>query len=274
MTAGFSAVLHKAIEEEKISMNFKGLAMGDSWISPVDSTNSWGPYLYATSIVSWSGLEKINKAAKDVEVLVNKGDYAKATAYWDILEGVVEKEGSGVSFYNILQWQGEELLAARKSLKSHIAKLHDRHVKPMEEDNLSDLMNGPIRKKLKIIPDDVQWGGQSAEVFQYQSGDFMRDVIGTVNDLINNTTLKVVVYSGQLDLICDVLGTESWFHKLDVGQQFKSNEKKSYPCDGQRVCYFAQEYKNVQFYWILKAGHMVPTDNGPAALAMVNKVIG
>lgn len=29
----------------------------------------------------------------------------------------------------------------------------------MGKDSLKDLMNGPIRKKLQIIPDCVQWGG-------------------------------------------------------------------------------------------------------------------
>ncbi|XP_012943591.1 retinoid-inducible serine carboxypeptidase [Aplysia californica] len=273
MTAGFSAVLYSAIKKGTITMNFQGLAMGDSWISPVDSTNSWGPYLYATSIISWSGLERIGKVAKKVEDLVNKGEFTEATKAWNELEDVVEVEGSGVNFYNILQWQGSETKVAKDFSKSHIELLFDRHVGSIISDDLDALMNGPIRKKLKIIPDDVEWGGQSGDVFKYQSGDFMRNVTSTVNDLINNTPLKVVVYSGQLDLICDVLGTESWFFSLDVGKKFKSGKKKAYPCDGSSICYFGQELGNVQFYWILNAGHMVPQDNGPGALAMVNKVI-
>lgn len=34
------------IQAGKISCNFKGFAMGDSWISPIDSTLTWAPYLY------------------------------------------------------------------------------------------------------------------------------------------------------------------------------------------------------------------------------------
>lgn len=29
----------------------------------------------------------------------------------------------------------------------------------MHKNNLNELMNGPIRKKLKVIPDCVKWGG-------------------------------------------------------------------------------------------------------------------
>ena len=33
---------------KSVKCDFRGLAMGDSWISPIDSVLTWGPYLYAT----------------------------------------------------------------------------------------------------------------------------------------------------------------------------------------------------------------------------------
>ena len=47
MTATFARHLNDAIISGKIVANFKGIALGDSWISPADSTESWGHYLYA-----------------------------------------------------------------------------------------------------------------------------------------------------------------------------------------------------------------------------------
>jgi serine carboxypeptidase 1 len=46
MTTTFATHLYKAIHEGKINANFKGIALGDSWISPVDSVASWADYLY------------------------------------------------------------------------------------------------------------------------------------------------------------------------------------------------------------------------------------
>ncbi len=57
-------------------------------------------------------------------------------------------------------------------------------------DVLSDLMNGPIRKKLGIIPQNVTWGKSSGEVFAQLSGDFMKPVIDVVDAMLN-TKLKV-----------------------------------------------------------------------------------
>ena len=52
----------------------------------------------------------------------------------------------------------------------------ERHVGVYQENDLAKLMNGPIRKALGCIPDNVTWGGQSGMVFIKQKGDFMKPV--------------------------------------------------------------------------------------------------
>ncbi|RUS90085.1 hypothetical protein EGW08_002127 [Elysia chlorotica] len=283
MTAAFSDVLYEAIQDGKIEMNFKGFAMGDSWISPVDSTNSWGPFLYATSNVDDAGLAEIQTAAHKIENLVRAGRFEEATAAWDQAEGVVERASGGVSFYNILQWGSEDAMSKQEKSETlqfqpesgnYLENLIRRHLKPLHNDALSSLMNGPIREKLKIIPENIEWGGQSESVFGAMAGDFMTNVTGTVNKLINTTPLKVVVYEGQLDLICDTLGAELWFNRLDIAKSFKTAKRTLKSCKSKPIaCYYQKLYRNVQFYWILEAGHMVPSDNGYGALDMVNNVI-
>jgi serine carboxypeptidase 1 len=56
-------------------------------------------------------------------------------------------------------------------------------------------------------------GGQSNDVFQSLSTDFMRDVIDGVDRLLARN-FSVTVYSGQVDLICAVMGTQAWLRKL------------------------------------------------------------
>ncbi|BFZ17204.1 hypothetical protein BsWGS_20243 [Bradybaena similaris] len=277
MAAAFSAVLYDAAIKGDIKINFKGFAMGDSWISPVDSTSSWGPYLYATSIVDSKGLDRINVATRQVAELIKEGKYSEATNAWGDAESTVELISGGVNFYNILDWSGSDKNRKSAALdsRSSLEKLYDRHVRRMANDDLDALMNGPVKKKLKIIPENVTWGGQSGEVFTAQSGDFMKNVTATVNHLIQTTPLKVVVYSGQLDLICDVLGTEAWFSKLDIATAFNKATRQLVACDKHPIaCFYVKEVQTVQFYWILQAGHMVPSDNGSGALKMVNRIIG
>lgn len=42
---------------------------------------------------------------------------------------------------------------------THTALQIHRHVKPLHRQSLSQLMNGPVREKLGIIPKNVTWGG-------------------------------------------------------------------------------------------------------------------
>ena len=49
-------------------------------------------------------------------------------------------------------------------------------------------MNGPVRAQLNqkraVIPQNVVWGGQATQVFTQLEGDFMRDAISDVDDVL------------------------------------------------------------------------------------------
>ena len=64
MTAAFGERLHRGIESGNINVNFKGVALGDSWISPVDSVMSWGPYLHALNLLDSRDLNKLMQYAE------------------------------------------------------------------------------------------------------------------------------------------------------------------------------------------------------------------
>jgi hypothetical protein len=81
----------------------------------------------------------------------------------------------GVSFYNVLQREAMDRRALH--LMTYVGefcicnnirysvlileRLHETHVRrPFENDDLASLMNGVVRKKLKIIPDSVTWSGK------------------------------------------------------------------------------------------------------------------
>lgn len=231
MAAGISLELHKAIQQGTIKCNFSGVALGDSWISPVDSVLSWGPYLYSVSLLDNKGLAEVSDIAEQVLSAVNKGLYKEATQLWGKAEMIIEKNTDGVNFYNILTKSTPDasMELSLEFFRSPLVRLCQRHVRHLQGDALSQLMNGPIKKKLKIIPDDVSWGGQ-----------------------------------------------ESWVQKLKWPQLSKFNQLKwkalyTDPKSSETSA-FVKSYENLAFYWILKAGHMVPADQGDMALKMMRLV--
>lgn len=278
MTSAFGVALYQAIQTGSIKCNFRGVALGDSWISPVDSVLTWGPYLYAVSQLDGKDLELVNKAAQATADAVAEGQYNKATELWGKTEMVIEETTDNVDVYNILLHNAPPFPKFQSLGSDILDRLYARHVGRLYTDPLTELMNGPIRKKLGIIPPNVAWGGQSREVFTYQSEDFMKPVIDDVSKLLNYG-LKVVVYQGQLDMICDTLGAEEWIAKLDWDglPTFKNtNRVPLYTPSGlknRNTAAFYKAYKNLELYYIMKAGHMVPSDNGEMALEMVKRVI-
>ncbi|KAK3090480.1 hypothetical protein FSP39_012196 [Pinctada imbricata] len=273
MTAAISDVLYQAVKDNEVNCKFMGLALGDSWIHPFDSTSKWAPYLLTNSLIDENGYKEIQGGVEQLQQCISDGAWGNATGQWGNIQDLVVKYTGGVNFYNILKWGvPEQGFSHRYFTKTE--RLTHRMLDPLHSDPLTDLMNGPIRKKLKIIPDKVKWGAQSEMVFVKMTEDFMKPVVDIVDKLIQTTDLRVVVYSGQLDLIVGTPGTEQWVETLKIFPDFfavKRSPMKDSKTDV--VCAYKKTLKNFSFYWILSAGHMVPQDNGNCALDMVKQII-
>uniref|UniRef100_A0A0P4WJ86 Carboxypeptidase n=1 Tax=Scylla olivacea TaxID=85551 RepID=A0A0P4WJ86_SCYOL len=289
MGARFAQALSKAVQQKKVRCQLAGLVMGDSWISPVDAVMSWGPYLYATSLVDSAGEGAIDNKTAEVAAAVKTGKMADSTKLWAEAEGLVETVTNGVNFYNILKTPARgnasvhhnhvlSVMASRNKyhFKSpELEYLYHHHVGLLSDD-LSTLMNGPIRDKLKVIPANITWGGQSKNVFEALSEDFMNPAVKNVEMLLNTTSLKVVVYNGQLDLIVSTPGAQKWVENMQwagTKQWVHSSRKPMVGADGGTVA-FSKSFKNFTFYWILQAGHMVPLDAGDVAMRVMEEIVG
>ena len=94
--------------------------------------------------------------------------------------------------------------------------------------------------------------------------------------LLEKTKLKVVVYNGQLDLICNTLGTENWVQTLKWPHLQEFFDSTRIPLMDKTTGVtqgFVKRFKNFSFFWILNAGHMVPTDAGVTALKMLDMIL-
>ncbi|KAF4524584.1 hypothetical protein B566_EDAN008539 [Ephemera danica] len=79
-----------------------------------------------------------------------------------------------------------------------------------------------------------------------------------VEELLNTTTIDVVVYNGQLDLIVDTPGQIVWTEKLywtDRAGWYAAN-RQSLTVNGFTEGYL-KEYNHFRWFWIDRAGHMV-----------------
>ncbi|GIY12732.1 retinoid-inducible serine carboxypeptidase [Caerostris darwini] len=278
MTVDFAVALIQAIKNKNITCNFKGIALGDSWISPLDSVYTWANYLYINSLLDKSEFATVKDYAYKIKVSLVKKQYKIATVQFAEMQQLVGNLTNNVDWYNILKDEGpgSNKSVNKFSKKSHLFTMFKNIVEPYYVDPLDALMNGKVRQKLNDIPKNVTWGGQSTAVFEALEGDFMKDVISSVDYLLTNESwLDVNIYTGQLDLIVDTSGTLNWIDKLKwTGLKgFASTTKKPITFPGGRTGGFVKSFKQLRLFWILKAGHMVPSDAPETALIMLDTII-
>ncbi|KAM5584311.1 hypothetical protein ABKV19_003931 [Rosa sericea] len=184
-TLGLSAI--KAIEEGTLKLRLGGVALGDSWISPEDFVLSWGPLLKDVSRIDDNGLEKSNSVAQLIKQQIKDGKLEDATNSWSHLENLISAGSNDVDFYNFLLDSGMDPVSmsvttteisqkkfALKRYTRYLNSLRQSSLAPGGNGDLDTLLNGVIKRKLKIIPNNVTWGMQSGNVFEAMTGDFMR----------------------------------------------------------------------------------------------------
>ena len=278
MIANFAVSLHEAVKSGDIECQLRGVGLGDSLISFPETVESYGPLYYSFSLLDRVGLEKINNLSKESAAEARKGNYNRSMEINDKGAELLAELTDNVDVYNILRHHAADQSNSMFSERQKVDRVYRQFVARLYEDPLSELMNGPIRKKLGIIPMNVTWGGQSRAVFEHQFGDLASAVLSDVSKLINYG-LKVTIYEGQLDGICGTAGAEAWVRKLQWRGlvEFESSLRKPlYTPAGvksKQTAAFVKSYQNVEFYYILKAGHMVPVDAPEMALEMLKRII-
>ncbi|KAI0688091.1 Alpha/Beta hydrolase protein [Cytidiella melzeri] len=145
-------------------------------------------------------------------------------------------------------------------------------------------MNNAENKKVLGVPANLQFDSCNMEVNQafFKQGDGMHNSAALLPDIINDD-VKLLVYTGNADSMCNFMGNEAWVEKLEHkfhSEFVKSISTKWTTLGSGRV---AGEVRfaggngftagNVTFVQVLEAGHMVPFDQPKAALDMFTRWI-
>ncbi|XP_068148547.1 retinoid-inducible serine carboxypeptidase [Drosophila tropicalis] len=273
MAPEFALELYYSIQRKEIESNFVSVALGDPWTSPIDSVLSWAPFLLQLGIVDESGYDKIHASALKTQDYVDREKWTQATLQWSSTQSVVLRESKGVDFYNVeTPTRGDQYaLRALDQLSQEELMYRTLVHYDIDEDRdqiLEDLMLGPVTQALNITT-GVKWGAQSGSTFTKLMADFMKPAVHIVGELLANTTVKVGVFSGGLDLICATPGAVNWIADMEWPG------KEAYiasPRIGINVNRVLEGYEktsgNFSMFWVNRAGHMVPADN-PSAMSYI-----
>lgn len=105
------------------------------------------------------------------------------------------------------------------------------------------------------------------------AGDWMVNFATKVPDLLQGG-VKVLIYAGDEDYICNWLGNKAWTQALewDHAQDFNAAADEDWSVEGKVVAKLRSAH-GFHFMQVFEAGHMVPMDQPAASAAMVNDFV-
>jgi len=133
------------------------------------------------------------------------------------------------------------------------------------------LNSARVRKTLGV--GDRKWEECNMLVHSQFFGDFMRDFSQKLVPLIEDD-IRVMIYAGDQDLICNWLGNKRWVDALEwAGSQgWAAAEVKPWFTKGKQSGNVTS-FENLSFVKVFGAGHMVPMDQPLAALDMITRFV-
>ena len=125
--------------------------------------------------------------------------------------------------------------------------------------------------------DSHRWETCNDKVYGKFLADFVRDYASDVKTLLDNH-VRVLIYAGDVDFICNYLGNSAWTLALDWehAEEFRSAEDADWN-NGSGLMRASGSTAGsgslLTFLQVYDAGHMVPTDQPAVALDLINQFL-
>ncbi|KAJ8924038.1 hypothetical protein NQ315_006815, partial [Exocentrus adspersus] len=255
MAVEFACQIAKKKKKHKHKWNFKGIGLGNSYISPVEYIRSYSSLAYQLGLVDKQGFTRIDELAKQIEVLINKKDFEEAADVELTMMQALVKEMPGVDVYN---FNARTNISSEPSLFSYLGPFTEK-------------MNSLVKSYLGVA-EEKEWKFLNNEIYESLSKDLLKSVAKRVEFLLNNTDIKIIVYNGLLDFLVNTAGTRLWMENLrwKSRDKWKEASQQYFSVDGYIEGYVKQA-DNLFLYVIFRAGHSVPVDNMAAFREMLIK---
>ena len=148
------------------------------------------------------------------------------------------------------------------------ANVYDLRLKqPYDFSAMDQFLNDP--HTLRQIGAKKPWVGVNTTVWQELAPvDFLHSFQGLIAPILDQD-IKVLIYAGDQDYICNWLGIQAWTNKLDWfgHDEFNSAETNKW------VGGTAKFFKKFAFATVANSGHMAPMDQPENSLKLFNALL-
>ncbi|KAF1885330.1 hypothetical protein Lal_00029219 [Lupinus albus] len=245
--------------KEGIPINLKGFAIGNGLTNPGVQYPAYTDYALDKGLITKGDQDSINKLIPDCKRATqscetNGGESCEDARYacQSIFESILAITGN-INYYDVRKLCDGQLCY---DFSYAVSFLNDERVK-----------TALGVKNLKFI-------SCSETVYRAMSNDWMKNLEVDIPSLLEDG-IRMLVYAGEEDLICNWLGNSRWVHAMKWSGQkgFKSATTVKFVVDGAAAGDLTT-HEALSFLKIYKAGHMVPMDQPKAALQMLKAWMG
>lgn len=251
----FAARVHQGNKaKDGIHVNLKGFAIGNGLTNPEIQYKAYPDYALKMGLITQSDYERINKKVPECvqasrQCGTNGGqDCVSSYVVCNDIFSQIMKIAGDINYYDI-----------RKKCEGDLC---------YDFSNLEAFLNQKsVRNSLGV--GDMEFVSCSSEVYDAMLMDWMRNLEVGIPALLEDG-IKVLVYAGEYDLICNWLGNSRWVEAMEwSGQkQFAASSTVPFSVDGAEVG-LLKSHGPLAFLKVHDAGHMVPMDQPKGSLQML-----
>lgn len=254
----FAARVHKGNKgKEGTHINLKGFAIGNGLTDPKIQYAAYTDYALDMGLISKSDHDRINKLLPVCEVAINlcgtDGKISCLAAYFvcnSIFTAVRARAGVDINHYDI-----------RKKCVGRLC---------YDFSDMEKMLNmRSVKQALGV--EDIEFVSCSTTVAQGMLADWMKNSEVAIPTLLEDG-IKLLVYAGEYDLICNWLGNSRWVQAMEWSGQkeFVASPEVPFEVNGSEAG-LLRSHGPLSFLKVHDAGHMVPMDQPKAALEMLKR---
>lgn len=242
--------------KEGTYINLKGIAIGNGLTNPEIQYQAYTQYALDNKLITQADFNRLSPSVTECQQAIKSCGPDGGSSCKDafvicngLFNSILEITGN-INYYDI-----------RK--KCTVSLCYDFS-------NMEKFLNEKsVRDALGV--GDIEFVSCSGEVYQALITDWMRNLEVGIPALLEDG-IKILVYAGEYDLICNWLGNWRWVHAIEWSGQkdFEAAPNVPFIVDSWEAGVH-KSHGPLSFLKVHDAGHMVPMDQPKASLVMIGK---
>ncbi|KAK4286417.1 hypothetical protein QN277_002975 [Acacia crassicarpa] len=250
--------LHQANKaNEGIHINLKGMAIGNGLTNPEIQYPAYPDFALERGLIQKDEYNSIKQlvpsCVQSAQACGKEGGDACLSSFsnCNAIFGQILSVTGDINYYDV-----------RKQCKGDLC---------YDFSGVERLLNKKEVKEAVGVSEELDFVSCSTVVYEAMEGDWMRNMEEVIPALLEEG-IKVLVYAGEEDLICNWLGNWRWVHAMEWSGQklFGASPNVSFVVDGKEAGTL-KTHAALSFLKLREAGHMVPMDQPKAALQMLTR---